>query len=107
LNVADNSTSIDDVVTVLMVAEKPSIARSIAEALGGSGFATRKGICKFTNVFTFQGALFGKVIYSTHFFHGLKCSSGDLIIRLNNALESPCLLSMRGRLIDLNFKLKN
>ncbi|EAS04755.2 DNA topoisomerase I (macronuclear) [Tetrahymena thermophila SB210] len=50
----------DSFVTVLMVAEKPSIARSIAEALGGAGFTTRKGICKFSNVFTFYGHIFGK-----------------------------------------------
>lgn len=51
----------DDFVTVLMVAEKPSIARSIAEALGGKAFTSSKGLCKYTNIFTFNGHLFGKV----------------------------------------------
>jgi DNA topoisomerase IA len=37
-----------------MVAEKPSIARSIAEALSGKeGFTVRKGVCKFCSVFEF------------------------------------------------------
>ena len=100
MNLADTSTSIDDVVTVLMVAEKPSIARSIAEALGGSGFATRKGICKFTNVFTFQGALFGKVKYPTcnfipwpemqfsQFDHQIKNNALEITLSVINARET-------------------
>lgn len=44
-----------------MIAEKPSIARNIAEALSGkSGFNTRKGNCKFCNVYEYYGTMFGK-----------------------------------------------
>lgn len=36
------------------MAEKPSIARSIAEALGGkNGYTQRKGVCKFSSIFEF------------------------------------------------------
>lgn len=44
-----------------MVSEKPSIARAIAEALAGEhGYTTRKGICKYCNVYEFTGHIFNK-----------------------------------------------
>lgn len=47
--------------TVLMVSEKPSIARAIAEALAGDrGYTTRKGLCKFCNVYEFTSEIFEK-----------------------------------------------
>lgn len=47
--------------TVLMVAEKPSIAKAIAEALSGKGgFTYRTGACKFCKIFEFYGQIFGK-----------------------------------------------
>lgn len=46
---------------VLMVAEKPSIAKAIAEALAGKeGFTYRKGICKYCSIYEFKGTMFGK-----------------------------------------------
>ena len=39
-----------------MIAEKPSIARSIAEGLAGKdNYTLRKGTCKFCNIYEFKG----------------------------------------------------
>lgn len=46
--------------TVLMVAEKPSIARSIADALSNGSYNSRKGACKFCQVHEYYGSMFGK-----------------------------------------------
>lgn len=42
-------------VKVLMVAEKPSIAKSIVEALGGNNFRTFSGHSKYVKIFEFKG----------------------------------------------------
>ena len=41
--------------TILMVAEKPSIAQAIAGALSGGNFTKRKGISPSAPVFELQG----------------------------------------------------
>ena len=47
-------------ITLLMVAEKPSIAQAVANALaGGRGFTKRKGISPTCPVFEFVGAFAG------------------------------------------------
>jgi len=46
-------------VLVLMVAEKPSIAKSISEALSNNRYKSRKGVSKFCPVNEFSGAIFG------------------------------------------------
>lgn len=44
-----------------MVAEKPSIAKAIAESLAGKdGYTYRKGKCKFCCIYEFKGMIFGK-----------------------------------------------
>lgn len=43
---------------VLMVAEKPSIAKSMADALGGS-ISSRKGVSKICTVYEYSGTFFG------------------------------------------------
>ena len=48
---------------VLMVAEKPSIAKSIAEALCYGKLKNRRGISKFCPVYEFSGSIFGKNAY--------------------------------------------
>lgn len=47
-------------VTVLMVAEKPSIAKSIAEALGGGRVRSKKGVSRFCPVLEYSGTMFGR-----------------------------------------------
>lgn len=47
-------------IIVLMVAEKPSIAKSIAQSLSGGDFNTNKGESKFLNIHSYYGELFGK-----------------------------------------------
>jgi len=48
---------------VLMVAEKPSIAKSITEALSGGKSKLRKGRSKFCPVHEFSGTIFGQPAY--------------------------------------------
>lgn len=43
-----------------MVAEKPSIAKTIAEALGGHNIERRQGIAKFCPVFEYDGRFFNE-----------------------------------------------
>ena len=43
---------------VLMVAEKPSIAKSISEALGRN-FNQRKGVSKICSEYEYEGTFFG------------------------------------------------
>jgi len=50
--------------TVMMVAEKPSIAKSITEALCGQNFQQKTGPAKGIPIYTFKGHFKG---YSAHF----------------------------------------
>jgi len=52
-------------VTVLMVAEKPSIANSISLALGGGKVSTRKGVSPACSVHEFSGRFLNK--FNAHF----------------------------------------
>jgi DNA topoisomerase-3 len=47
---------------VLMVAEKPSIAKSIADALG-SNYSKRSGISKVCPVYEYKGSFFGEQVF--------------------------------------------
>jgi hypothetical protein len=49
-----------DTVTVLMVAEKPSIAKAISEALSNGRSRSRRGVSKFCQVHEFHGDFFGQ-----------------------------------------------
>eukprot|EP00668_Euglena_longa_P014650 GGOE01018648.1.p1 GENE.GGOE01018648.1~~GGOE01018648.1.p1 ORF type:complete len:899 (+),score=203.60 GGOE01018648.1:28-2697(+) len=55
-----NTTQFDDAVRVLMVAEKPSVAKAIAEHLSSGKARTRTGISKANPVHEFMRNFFGK-----------------------------------------------
>jgi len=55
--------SSNETVLVLMVAEKPSIAKSITDALSGGKAKNRRGISKFCPVHEFSGTIFGQKAY--------------------------------------------
>eukprot|EP00667_Euglena_gracilis_P017298 EG_transcript_18206 len=56
----DNTNQVDDTMKVLMVAEKPSVAKAIAEHLSSGKARTRTGLSKANPVHEFMRNFFGK-----------------------------------------------